>query len=162
VYRVPFSSTRPYTIQQTPQQHHNQQKANVITPIQLDAVKFRHEREGSTISSEHRTILSVEPIPLQVPNTCIIPTLPPNIHKTVAENIEYWLSNKLWEFENKKDMPLRQFGWDLPTQLRFCRRRDIAKWVKTVGEYVLEMQLSWESNREVFLHVAQIMDEERG
>jgi hypothetical protein len=125
-------------------------------------MEFRHERDDSTISSEHRTMISVEPIPLPVPNTHRIPTLPPNIHKTVVENVEYWLSNKLWEFEVKKDMPLSQLGWNLPTQLRFCRRRDIAKWVKTVGEKVLETSLSWERDGEVFLHVAKIMDEERG
>jgi hypothetical protein len=140
----------------------NQEEANVITPIHLDAMEFRHERDNSTISSNHRTMISVEPRPLQVTNTCVIPTLPPNIHKTVVENVEYWLSNKLWEFEVKKDMPLSQLGWNLPTQLRFCRRRDIAKWVKTVGEKVLETSLSWERDGEVFLHVAKIMDEERG
>jgi hypothetical protein len=125
-------------------------------------MEFRHERDDSTISSEHRTMISVEPIPLPVPNTHRIPTLPPNIHKTVVENVEYWLSNKLWEFEVKKDMPLSRLGRNLPTQLRFCRRRDIARWVKTVGEEVLETELSWESDGEVFLHVANIMDEERG
>jgi len=135
---------------------------NVVTPIRLEAMHFRQEREDSTINSEQRTMISVEPM-LEGPATAgRLPTLPPNIHKTVAQNMEYWLSHRLWEFLQRQDLSLRQLGWSLPVQLRFCRRRDIAKWVKTVGEEILETELSWENDGEVFLHVAKTIDEERG
>jgi hypothetical protein len=67
--------------------------------------------------------------------------------------MEFWLSNKLWEFDNRKDLPLRQLGWDLPTQLQFCRRRDIAKWVKTIGEKVWECNLVWGIHDHIFLQL---------
>jgi hypothetical protein len=80
-----------------------------------------------------------------------LPTLPPNIHKKVLQNMEYWLSHRLWEFMHRQDLSLRQLGWSLPVQLRFCRRRDIAKWVKTVGEEILETELSWENDGSGFV-----------
>jgi len=140
----------------------NNHTSQLVTPVHLDATAFRIERDDSTISSEHRTLISAEPIPLPQTNTRVIPSLPPNIHKTVVQNMEFWLSNKLWEFDNRKDLPLRQLGWDLPTQLRFCRRRDIAKWVKTIGEKVWEFNLAWGIHDHIFLHMAKILDEERG
>lgn len=89
--------------------HHD---THVIPPIQLDAIAFRHEREDYTISSEHRTMISVEAFPVSQQNNHIILTLSPNIHKTVAktvaQNMEYWLSTRLWEFENRQDIPLIQ------------------------------------------------------
>jgi hypothetical protein len=48
-------------------------------------------------------------------------------------------------------MSLRQLGRDLPI-LWFCR--------KTVGEEVLETEVVWENDEEVFLNVAQIIDED--
>ncbi len=143
-------------------QHGAQNHTNLVTPVHLDSIAFRLEREDSTILSEQRTVISVESIPQRQSHMRRVPTLPPNIHKTVVENMEYWLTHKLWEFITRQDCSLRQLGWDLPVQLRFCRRRDIAKWVKTVGESVLETQLHWETDEEVFIHVAKILDEERG
>ncbi|MFY7882085.1 MAG: hypothetical protein ACOVR6_07300, partial [Fimbriimonas sp.] len=42
------------------------------------------------------------------------------------------------------------------------RRRDIAKWVKTIGEKVWEFNLAWGIHDHIFLHMAKILDEERG
>ena len=146
----------------TSPQHGAQNHTNLVTPVHLDSIDFPLEREDSTILSEQRTVISVASIPQQQPPMRRVPTLPPNIHKTVVENMEYWLTHKLWEFITRQDCSLRQLGWDLPVQLRFCRIRDIAKWVKIVGESVLETQLHWETDEEVFIHVAKILDEERG
>ena len=103
--------------------------------------------------------------PVHSESTCVRssrPIIPPNIHRTINENMEHWLFNRHWEFLCRVDVSLRQLGWDSKTQHRFCKRRDIAQWVKVVAEQVMETVCDWETDGEILLQVAAIMDEERG
>ena len=91
-----------------------------------------------------------------------VPIIPPNVHKTIAENMEFWIERQLWVYMDRGDQSLKQMGWDLKTQFRFCKRRDIAVWVKVVAETVLDMELDWCEDRHILLDIARFMDEERG
>jgi len=91
-----------------------------------------------------------------------VPIIPPNIHRTIFENIEYWLNHKYWEFLRRGDASLRQLGWDTKTQHRFCKRRDIALWVKVAAEEKMNSELHWDKDGDILLQVASDMDGERG
>jgi hypothetical protein len=136
---------------------------NAVTPLELDSYAFRMENELPAVNLEQRQQLTANHTPTRhSTNMRSVPIIPPNVHKSIKENMEYWLYHKLWNFLSRKDVSLRQLGWDSKIQHRFCRRRDIALWVKTVAEEVFETELRWESDGDVLLNVASIMDEERG
>lgn len=141
---------------------------NIASPTRLSGTHlqsspYRYESELSSPTREQRRVLSVEPVPSST--TCLRssrPIIPPNIHKTIKDNIEHWLFNRHWEFLCRGDVSLRQLGWDSKAQHRFCKRRDIAQWVKVVAENYMETDIHWEADGEILLQVAAIMDEERG
>jgi transposase len=62
----------------------------------------------------------------------------------------------------RNGISLHQLGWPRTLQQRFCKRRDIALWVKTVGEKALGMTLDWKSDQYELLRIASVLDEERG
>jgi len=100
-------------------------EAMAYSPTRRDrqAIWVQHTREEEQHWVQHTTA--------QEQHCCsIVPIIPPNIHRTIFENIEYWLNHKYWEFLRRGDASLRQLGWDTKTQHRFCKRRDIALWVK--------------------------------
>lgn len=133
-----------------------------ITPVHLDAVEFSSTINERSVSTENRTLVTVQPIPISSNQVRSVPYIPPNVHKSITENMEYWLVQRYWEFLSRNGTSLRELGWPKATQHRFCKRRDIALWVKKVGEKVLSTELEWESDYETFLNVASAMDEERG
>jgi hypothetical protein len=90
------------------------------------------------------------------------PVIPVCLHKTIVENMEYWIEKQLWMYTDRGNVSLRQLGWDGKTQFRFCKRRDIALWVRTVAENVLRTSLDWFDNSDILLQTASILDEERG
>jgi hypothetical protein len=90
------------------------------------------------------------------------PVIPVCLHKTIVENMEYWIEKQLWMYTDRGNVSLRQLGWDGKTQFRFCKRRDIALWVRTVAENVLSTSLDWFDNSDILLQTASILDEERG
>ncbi len=63
---------------------------------------------------------------------------------------------------NQNNISLQKLGWDKPTQHRFCKRRDIALWVKKVAENTTGAKLNWEHGSNIFIETAVILDEERG
>jgi hypothetical protein len=76
--------------------------------------------------------------------------------------MEYWIEKQLWMYTDRGNVSLRQLGWDGKTQFRFCKRRDITLWVRTVAENVLSTSLDWFDNSDILLQTASILDEERG
>jgi len=76
--------------------------------------------------------------------------------------MEYWIDQRLWMYMERGNISLGQLGWDIKTQFRYCKRRDISVWVKVVAESVLETRLDWSENSDILLQTAAIMDEERG
>jgi hypothetical protein len=99
--------------------------------------------------------------PIQNKGTTI-PAIPSYIHKSIVENMEYWIDQRLWMYMERGIISLGQLGWDIKTQFRYCKRRDISVWVKVVAESVLETRLDWSENSDILLQTAAIMDEERG
>jgi hypothetical protein len=118
--------------------------------------------DASPIPSQARAAITSEPTPRTQPLIPSIPILPPNIHKTIFENLEFWLEHRLWAYMERGSQSMQQLGWDSNTQFRYCKRRDIAIWVKLVAEKGLNMDLSWCEDSQTLLQIAAIMDEERG
>jgi hypothetical protein len=135
---------------------------NEVTPINLEAHAFRTSMDEPPITNAIRTPLDVAPLQRKVPELPIVPVIPTNIHKTVTENIEYWITNSYYKYLERDGMSLSKLGWSRTLQQRYCKRRDIAQWVKIVGENVLGMTLDWKGDSDVLLHIATILDEERG
>ena len=86
--------------------------------------------DASPIPSQARAAITSEPTPRTQPLIPSIPILPPNIHKTIFENLEFWLEHRLWAYMKRGSQSMQQLGWDSNTQFRYCKRRDIATWVK--------------------------------
>ncbi len=63
---------------------------------------------------------------------------------------------------DRNKVSLQALGWSGPMQHRYCKRRDIAIWVKLVGEKTLCMALDWTTDSDIFIQVATVMDEEHG
>jgi len=132
-------------------------EAMAYSPTRRDrqAIWVQHTREEEQHWVQHTTA--------QEQHCCsIVPIIPPNIHRTIFENIEYWLNHKYWEFLRRGDASLRQLGWDTKTQHRFCKRRDIALWVKVAAEEKMNSELHWDKDGDILLQVASDMDGERG
>ena len=140
----------------SPGRHHE------ITPVHLDAVEFSSTIDERSVSNEHRSLLTIHPIIVPPTQVRSVPNIPPNVHKSITENMEYWFMHRFWEFLSRNGISLRELGWPKATQHRFCKRRDIAIWVKKVGEKVLKTELEWETEYEIFLNVASAMDDDRG
>jgi len=135
---------------------------NDITPVNLEAHAFRTSLEDPPITNTIRTSINMPIQPQNSEGIPIIPVIPMNIHKTVTENMEYWIMNKYYKYLERNGVSLHHLGWPRTLQQRFCKRRDIAMWVKTVGENVWDMTLDWEADSHIFPNIARVLDEERG
>jgi hypothetical protein len=133
-----------------------------VTPVNLEANAFRTTIDDFPIPNGIRTGLNVTPNTHCIQGIPIIPCIPTNVHSTIRENIEYWISHKYYTYMERNGISLHQLGWPRTLQQRFCKRRDIALWVKTVGEKALGMTLDWKSDQYELLRIASVLDEERG
>ena len=133
-----------------------------VTPVHLDAVEFSSTINERSVSNESRTLVSVQPTPVTSTQVRSVPNIPPNLHKSITENMEYFLTHRYWEFLSRNGTSLRDLGWPKRTQHRFCKRRDVALWVRKVGEKVLSTELNWEADHETLMNTASALDEERG
>ena len=136
--------------------------AHAITPINLNASTFRSRFDVSPIPMFARSLIETNVIATITDNFPSTPNIPPCIHKTVKENMEYWMTHKYWQYLNRNNTSLQKLGWDKNTQHRFCKRRDIAMWVKKVAENRIHANLSWENDTDIFIQVATDLDDERG
>ena len=136
--------------------------AHAITPINLNASTFRSRFDVSPIPMFARSPIETNVIATITDNFPSTPNIPPCIHKTVKENMEYWMTHKYWQYLNRNNTSLQKLGWDKNTQHRFCKRRDIAMWVKKVAENRIHANLSWENDTDIFIQVATDLDDERG
>ena len=141
-----------------------QDDAASITPVNLNASAFRLTLDATPVPPQARDPITISPTPNQNPNATMpsTPIIPANIHKTIKQNIEFWITKCYWKYMDRSNVSLQALGWDAATQHRFCKRRDIAVWVKKVAEKGLCMTLNWTTDSHVFIHVAEVMDEERG
>jgi hypothetical protein len=117
----------------------------------------------STVDGMSREAITVTPP--QKYSGPIVPTLPiipVSLHKTVVENMEYWIEKRLWMYLSRGKVSLKQLGWDGKTQFRYGKRRDVAMWVKTVAENVHGNTYDWLDNSDIIIEIAAILDEERG
>jgi hypothetical protein len=81
--------------------------------------------------------------------------------------MEYWLEKCYWQYLDRQNMSLAALGWSSRLQHRFCKRKDIALWVKTIAEATLSDEdntftICWERDGSILLRVASVLDEERG
>lgn len=139
-----------------------QDNQQAITPINLNAESFRYTLDATPITMEARIPINVTPTPDHTASLPSTPIIPPNVHKTIKLNMEYWMTHQYWKYMDRNKVSLQALGWSGPMQHRYCKRRDIATWVKVVGEKTLRMPLDWTTDIDIFIHVAAIMDEERG
>ncbi len=117
----------------------------------------------STVDGMSREAITVTP--QQKYSGPIVPTLPiipVSLHKTVVENMEYWIEKRLWMYLSRGKVSLKQLGWDGKTQFRYGKRRDVAMWVKTVAENVHGNTYDWLDNSDIIIEIAAILDQERG
>jgi hypothetical protein len=91
-----------------------------------------------------------------------IPNIPACLHPTIFLNMEYWLTNKYWAYLSTNDVSKKKLGWDTSLQLRYCKRKRIAMWVKLTAEKVLDTVMEWETDGEVLLQVAIVMMRKEG
>jgi len=141
-------------------QRHLAKPVNVTDVIETG---FQSTVNTPQIPCQARQVIEASHSPVHQPAIPSVPIIPPNIHKTIVENLEFWLEHQLWVYMNRGEQSLRVLGWDANTQFRFCKRRDIALWVKVVAEKGLSnVELSWGTDNQIILEVAQCMDEERG
>jgi hypothetical protein len=71
---------------------------------------------GSTTTALHNSSFHYEQMHIyllgEIDRHChsMVPIIPPNIHRSILENMEYWLNHKYWEFLLHGDTSLRQLG----------------------------------------------------
>ncbi len=82
-----------------------------ITPVHLDAVEFSSTINERSVSTDNRTLVAVQPIPISYTQVRSVPHIPPNVHKSITENMEYWLVQRYWEFLSRNGTSLRELGW---------------------------------------------------
>jgi hypothetical protein len=91
-----------------------------------------------------------------------IPNIPACLHPSIFLNMEFWLTHKYWTYLSTNHISKKKLGWTTSLQLRFCKRKRIALWVKVTTEEVYGIHVNWEVDGELLLRVAIVMDEERG
>jgi hypothetical protein len=136
--------------------------AHAISPINLNASLFRSTFDEAPLPTIARSPIDIAAMATPIETLPSTPNIPPCTHKTLKENMEYWLTHKYWKYLNRNNISFQKLGWDKVTQHRFCKRRDIALWVKLVAENNNDSELSWENDGEKFVETATILDEQRG
>ena len=139
-----------------------QDNQDALSPINLNASTFSYTLDSTPITMEARIPINLTPTPNPNASLPSTPIIPPNIHKTIKSNMEFWITNNYWKYMDRNSVSLNALGWSGPIQHHYCKRRDIAIWVKLVGEKTLRMSLEWTTDSDIFIQVATIMDEERG
>lgn len=92
----------------------------------------------------------------------IIPVIPPRLHNTIMENMEHWLSQQLWTYDDRHDTSRAKLGWTQELQQRYSRRKNLAMWVRITAEQQSTCVIDWDRDHQTLLEVAKVMDEERG
>ncbi len=62
-----------------------------MTPIDLNATAFRATFDAAGPSCEAQQPILVEPSPIQQQHLQSVPNIPTTLHRTITENMEYWL-----------------------------------------------------------------------
>ncbi len=118
-------------------------------------------------SREAQQPIVIQPTPTVGQHIPSIPNIPTTIHHTTTENMEYWLEKSYRQYLDRQNISLAALGWSSKLQHRFCKRKDIALWVKAVAERTLSDEdnaftINWETDGMILLRVASVLDEERG
>ena len=134
------------------------------THVTHAAVHGTPSRTEFSIVSVSRTL--VEPINVNatpiISERIAIPNIPACLHPSIFLNMEFWLTHKYWAYLSTNDVSKKKLGWTTSLQLRFCKRKRIALWVKVTTEEVYGIHVNWEVDGELLLRHAIVMDEERG
>jgi hypothetical protein len=145
-------------IRQVLLQNHNN------THVTSAAVHGSSCRTEFSIVSVSRTL--VEPINVYatpiISERTAIPNIPACLHPSIFLNMEFWLTHKYWAYLSTNDISKKKLGWTTSLQLRFCKQKRIALWVKITTEEVFGIHVNWEVDGELLLQVAIVMDEEGG
>jgi hypothetical protein len=149
-------------VQLSPELHGT--RTNAITPIDMQASLFRSTTDLSPIPIGAVTPIVITPMHVTADrcNERIVPIIPSSLHKTITENMDYWMEHKFWLFLDRNEQSLKSLGWSSTLQHRFTKRKDIAMWVKYVSEEFHEKTINWESDIDIIKQVAERMDDERG
>jgi hypothetical protein len=138
-----------------------------MIPVDLNATAFRATYDAGIPSREAEQPIVIEPTPTVGNHIPSVPNIPTTTHHTITENMEYWLEKCYWKYLDRQNLSLAALGWSSQVQRRFCKRKDIALWVKAVAERTLsdednDFTINWEADGSILLRVASVLDEERG
>ncbi len=88
---------------------------HAITPINLNASTFRSRFDVSPIPATARSPIEITATAMPAEKFPSTPNIPPCIHKTVKENMEYWMTHKYWQYLNRNNTSLQKLGSFPPT-----------------------------------------------